>query len=292
MHINLIVDLNNVTHTTRRSCLKNPKTNQRKEMFAKELIFKETVSHIMRFAAKVNANAIAIVGDCGNVWRRDIYPDYKKKEHVEDVYYEDVIGATNMIKEFFDTCTNCAVYEAANSEADDVIGIISGRTTGNVLNVIMSSDKDFTQLINEHNKLYSPPQKLYRETDNPEYDLFLKCIRGDTSDNIKSAYPRVREKPTLVEAWEDPYKMQNLMETVNKDGNRVGDLFIFNMRLVDLTQQPQYIKDRINNILDTPVEKNYSEFKVMSYYKDNFLREFSDSLDKFSRILMGSVKFK
>ena len=47
-----------------------------------------------------------------------------------------------------------------------------------------------------------------KEAPNPEFMLFEKCMRGDTSDNVFSAYPGVRTKGTrnkvgLIEAFDD-----------------------------------------------------------------------------------------
>lgn len=289
-HVNLVVDLNNVAFTIRRSSLKEPKGNQRKEAFARELIFKEVVSHIVRFANKHKVDAIAIMCDSPNTWRKDIYSDYKKKDHDEDVYYEDTINAINLVKEFFKTCTNGRTYQVPKTEGDDLIGFMALYSVG-VHNLIMSSDRDFVQLLNDRTRLYSPPQKKFRTSEDPAYDLFFKCIRGDTNDNIYSAYPRVRES-VLKEAWADPYKMQELMETVRKDGKKVGDVYNFNKSMIDLTLQPTWILQNILDEFDLPNEKNFSEFKIIKFYADNFLKEHSDSLRQLYRPLRGEVVFE
>lgn len=89
----------------------------------------------------------------------------------------------------------------------------------------------------------------------PEYCLFLKCIRGDTSDNIFSAYPGVRENGTknkigIREAFEDRnaqgYKWVNFMlqRWADKDEveHYVKDRYEFNRKLIDLREQPDDIK--------------------------------------------------
>ena len=48
-----------------------------------------------------------------------------------------------------------------------------------------------------------------KEPINPEYALFEKCVRGDPTDNIFSAYPGARKKGSknktgIIEAFEDP----------------------------------------------------------------------------------------
>lgn len=290
LHTNLVVDLNNVAFTIRRSEFKDPKPNKRKEAFARESIFKEVVSAILRFANKHRVDAIAIMCDSPNTWRKDLYPEYKAKDYVEDVYYDDTINAINLVKDFFKTCTNSRTYQVPKTEGDDLIAFMTLYSVG-VNNLIMSSDTDFIQLLNERTTLYSLPQKKFRTTEDAEYDLFFKCIRGDANDNIFSAYPRVREA-VLKSAWSDPYEMKALMETVRKDGKKVGDVYKFNKSLIDLRLQPTYILQDILDEFDKPNESNFSEFKIIKFYADNFLKQFSNSLNQLYRPLKGEVVFE
>jgi len=85
--------------------------------------------------------------------------------------------------------------------------------------------------------------------------LFEKCIRGDASDNVFSAYPGARlkgskNKTGITEAFEDRlnagYNYNNFMlqrwvdhEEVE---HRVRDDFERNRTLIDLTAQPDEIK--------------------------------------------------
>lgn len=116
--------------------------------------------------------------------------------------------------------------------------------------------------------------------------LFIKCIRGDTGDGIFSAFPGVRyegskgkavkagknAKASIREAWEDRdekgYNYNNFMlqtwdklERVDEDGNkitkpvRVIDEFKFNESLIDLTQQPQEVKDLMDTVIVQAVQK-------------------------------------
>lgn len=84
-------------------------------------------------------------------------------------------------------------------------------------------------------------------------------MRGDSSDNVFSAYPGVRTKSTkkkvgLLEAFEDKekqgYAWNNLMlqRWTDHDDNehRVIDDYQRNVTLVDLTAQPQELKDEFD----------------------------------------------
>jgi hypothetical protein len=92
--------------------------------------------------------------------------------------------------------------------------------------------------------------------------LFEKCMRGDTSDNVFSAYPGVRTKGSknkvgLTEAFEDRnsrgYAWNNLMlqRWVDHNGeeHRVLEDYQRNVQLCDLTAQPTEIKELIKNTI-------------------------------------------
>lgn len=289
-HRNLVVDLNNNVFMIRYATLKTPKNNQRKDPYATEMIFKELISFIVRFANEQKCDAILIACDAPKVWRRDIYPEYKGGEHSEDLYYDDCIAAANMAREFFETCTNSSVVEVPRCEADDVIAIFTAESEG-VENIILSTDKDFVQLIDEHTRLYAPAQKKFREAEDPAYELFFKCIRGDRNDNIDSAYPRVRETK-LVEAWDDPLAMQNLLETVRKDGKKVNDCYTFNKQLIDLTLQPEEFKQAIRDAIGLYSKKNFGEMKIIKFLADHNLKQHSNMLEYKERPLRGFVKWR
>ena len=103
----------------------------------------------------------------------------------------------------------------------------------------------------------------------PDYHkwaLFLKCVRGDPGDNVFSAYPGVREKGSknkvgLIEAYADRTKQgfnwNNMMlqRWVDHNGeeHRVRDCYERNRTLIDLTAQPQDVKDKVDNAIRSGV---------------------------------------
>jgi hypothetical protein len=104
---------------------------------------------------------------------------------------------------------------------------------------------------------------------NPEWLLFEKCMRGDTSDNVFSAFPGVRTKGTskkvgLIEAFEDRnskgFSWNNLMlqRWTDHEGkeHRVLDDYERNRRLIDLSHQPDHIKETIASTISTAIEEN------------------------------------
>ena len=224
----------------------------------------------------------------GRSWRKDFYTPYKAqraetraamtvKEQEEDALFWETFDE---FKNFITEKTNCTVLQHPRLEADDLIaGFIQSHPHEN--HVIISSDSDFYQLLATNVKQYngiseelhtiegildkkgkpvidkktSEPKKIPK----PEWILFEKCIRGDTSDNVFSAYPGVRTKGTknkvgLIEAYADREKQgfswNNLQLQRWSDHNnvehRVRDDYERNKVLIDLTAQPQDIKDKVD----------------------------------------------
>ena len=115
------------------------------------------------------------------------------------------------------------------------------------------------------------------EKPDPEYALFMKIVRGDPSDNVMSAFPGVREhgsskKPGIREAFEDRkakgFNWNNFMLQewdklvgADEDGNaitkrvRVIDEYNFNRLLVDLTQQPDEVKFKMDECIAETVSR-------------------------------------
>jgi 5'-3' exonuclease len=234
----------------------------------------------------------------GRSWRKDYYAPYKRNradaraaltagEQEEDKLFWE---AFDTFKDFVTEKTNCTVLQNPQLEADDLIaGFIQAHPNDN--HVIISTDTDFVQLIAPNVKQYNGVQEctithegyfddkgkpiidkktqLPKVAPDPEWLLFEKCMRGDTSDNVFSAYPGVRTKGTskkvgLTEAFEDRkskgFSWNNLMlqRWSDHEGkeHRVLEDYERNRQLIDLTQQPEDIRAVINETISTALSAN------------------------------------
>jgi 5'-3' exonuclease len=227
----------------------------------------------------------------GRSWRKDFYEPYKKNRSVaraaltEAEAEEDRLfwEAFDELQNFIRDRTNCTVLQHSRLEADDLVaGWIQSHTTDQ--HIIVSSDTDFHQLLAENVKQYngvadelhtiqgifdkkgSPVKdkktKEPKKIPDPSWILFEKCMRGDPTDNIFSAYPGVRtvgskNKVGLTEAYEDKtskgFAWNNLMLQRWTDHNgqehRVLDDYERNRILVDLSAQPEEIKALISETI-------------------------------------------
>ena len=218
----------------------------------------------------------------GRSWRKDFYAPYKahrrvaqlaksSREQEEDQImfqsYDDMIT-------FLDEKTNVTMLQNPEAEADDMIAVFI-QSHPNDNHIIISSDSDYLQLITDNVTMYDGVQNriitkdgFFKDDKNmtpmkdkktkevlapidPEWMLFEKCIRGDTSDNIFSAYPGCRKKGTknkigMIEAFNDRttggFNWNNFMlqrwTDHNGEEHTVRDDFERNVKLIDLTAQP------------------------------------------------------
>ena len=137
----------------------------------------------------------------GSPRRRSIFPDYKSKRRPQKLnrYYGGDIPDTvenrnyqiTLIIELLKKTPINQVY-VSDCEADDVIGYLAKYRYNDNNTVIISSDKDFYQLISESILQWSPGQKrcitaeLVQERFHVSVNNFCitRCFVGDISDGI------------------------------------------------------------------------------------------------------------
>ena len=263
----------------------------------------------------------------GRSWRKDFYAPYKRnrqetrsamteKQQAEDkLFWETYDEFINFITEK----TNCTILQHSRLEADDLIaGFIQSHPDDK--HVIISTDGDFAQLISPtvsqyngvgdlhitHTGVYDAKGKpvidkktgLPKPAQDPEWMLFEKCMRGDTSDNVFSAYPGVRTKGSknkvgLTEAFEDRkskgYAWNNLMLQRWNDHegveHRVMEDYQRNVQLCDLTAQPLEIKQLIaQTIANKAKAKDISQVGVrMLKFCNSFdMKKIADNIQQYA----------
>ena len=271
--MNILVDLSNICWIKRFGHLKSKKYDP----YGKQLIIQETIKEIFKTYKQFKGSNVVLAVDSKNTWRKQMYPAYKATRDTEfDIYYDDVREAMEEITEFFNNNTNCYVLKVDECEADDVISTVVENTSGNL---VLSSDKDFVQLLRKDSNvvIFNPMKKEKRTSENPEYELFVKCFRGDRGDNILNAYPGVRET-RLKQAYDSGYDRANLLNEKRKDGDVVNDWYEFNRTLIDFDYIPQTYKDNILEEIRNRQENgsnNYSYVKVLRGLRDLGLKQFA-----------------
>jgi 5'-3' exonuclease len=269
----------------------------------------------------------------GRSWRKDYYAPYKanravaraaltEAEQEEDRLFWETFDD---FKAFIQEKSNCTVLRHENLEADDLVaGWIQAHPHDE--HIIVSSDSDFYQLLATNVKQFNgiseelhtingifdkkgapvkdKKTKEPKTIPAPEWILFEKCMRGDTSDNVFSAYPGVRTKGTknrvgLTEAFQDKetkgFNWNNLMlqRWVDHNGveHRVLDDYERNRVLIDLTAQPDHVKVWIaETIAANSVTKEVGQVgtKFMKFCGKYELKRISDNLQNYVDFLGSS----
>jgi len=268
----------------------------------------------------------------GRSWRKDYYEPYKRnrqeardaltpREAEEDTVFWEIFDE---FKDFIDTKTNCTVMRHPQLEADDLIaGWVQNHPNDD--HVIISTDGDFAQLIAPNVRQYNGIQNVTithegyfddkgkpvvdkktgepKPAPDPAFMLFEKCMRGDTSDNVFSAYPGVRKKGTknkvgLLEAFADKdnkgFNWNNMMPQRwvdhNGEEHRVLDDYNRNVTLCDLSAQPDDIKEIINSTVAehmTPKDISQVGMRLMKFCAKWDMQRIADQAQSFSEPLQA-----
>jgi len=225
-------------------------------------------------------------GKGGSARRRKIYPDYKAHRtglrvrlnrtydfHTPD---EEVDEASRQISRSADYLDNLPlqmfIYD--NIEADDVISYVSKELLKEEV-VIMSTDKDFLQLVDDRIKVWNPTKKkLYDEKAvkedyhfSPKNLIYFRILDGDSSDNIpgiKGIGLKTAQKHLPILLDEEKVSLESILEYANRQpGKNTAARLIMeneeqlkmNFKLMKLgeVEISGTTKVKIRELLDEPV---------------------------------------
>jgi 5'-3' exonuclease len=181
---------------------------------------------------------IFIGKDCmrENIWRTQLYPEYKQgRKPCPEIYpFFDLAYSTI----FPGNCD--AVLGMEKLEADDCIAL-SVKHLQPLLKeddqiFVFTSDKDYLQLGSHKLKIMNLLYKDITCYDDANLFLFTKIMKGDPSDNIKPVIKGLRAK--LLTEY---YNHRDFFEqNVNKE---TMDRYILNETLVDFNRIPNELKE-------------------------------------------------
>lgn len=194
----LIIDFLNIF--TRHFTV-NPSLNKNGQAIGGAIGFLNNLKYILE---EIYPKQVYIVFESGgSPRRRAIYKDYKanrKPVKLNRTYDENATSENelenrmfqiNFLMEALRKIPVCQVY-VKDCEADDVIGYLSKYKFPDDDIVILSSDKDFYQLLDEKTTIYSPTSKKFIKSKDvverfgiyPNNFCLARSLMGDPSDNI------------------------------------------------------------------------------------------------------------
>jgi len=210
---------------------------------------------------KEQYGTMILCADAGEVWRRDVFPNYKhsrrKGREASTTDWVNIFLVLSEIRKEIAENFPYVVLHIEKVEADDIIGTLVLNHTNTPI-MIVSGDKDFIQLqTNPNVKQYAPIQKTFvGEGIDPKRFLHEQIIKGDRSDGIPNILSP--DDVFLTGEKQRPINKKRLEEWSNVDkiplGSETSKYFERNKTLIDLSNTPKALQETIIN--------TYREYKI------------------------------
>lgn len=262
------------------------------------------VRHVL---SQFNPDNYVIVWDGGRSKRRmELYPEYKaqrdkdRQETPESKErFFDYINQVRSVRELLDLIGAPQVF-IKGAEADDIIAQLAGYGSNDC--TIVSTDKDFWQLVTDGCSCYDPVKNKTVDAANfaqvtgftgPEAYFQFKCMVGDSSDGI-GGIPGVGEK-TAKQVLEQYGHVTNILEDETDLPRRIRlvidnlDIFVRNLEMMTLHLQPDPIVARmIPGLLPAPynVQELEQTFKDLEFF--SILEGMGKFMAPFNKALLRS----
>jgi DNA polymerase-1 len=209
--------------------------------------------------------------------RLRLYPEYKKNRETmpQNDDKPDIMRQREVVRKIVDHLPVPQIL-VPGTEADDIIGMLCRELTGE--KIIVSSDRDFFQLVSDSTSFYLLSKDQMINNDNIDQVLgfprsgyvLWKAMVGDKSDNIKGihgigpvkAAKAIKEK-TIKQEWLDVIRL-------NKQLISIG--FI-------RPEQRVEVKKQMRTCLSRPA--NFE--KILSYFREFDFKVLSQSIDQWGQ---------
>ena len=225
-------------------------------------------------------------GKGGSNRRRKIFPQYKagrkmsyRLNRANDYLTRDeeqrmMIRQLNRVVEYLE-CLPITIVNIENNEADDVIGYCTKHIFKDNKSTILSTDKDFLQLVDKNTRLYSPTKKIMYDEDkvfeeygiHPKNFLLFRMFDGDKSDGIPGVngigmktlvklfpFMKTEQKYTLDDIYRSAEAQKvPLCEKILQS----KDLLDMNRRLMDLDDSiiTGHTRLKVKEIMERPIQR-------------------------------------
>ena len=232
--------------------------------------------------------------------KKNLYPDYKGNRKLKRITNFD--GFANQAEESesienqllrlveYLQCLPIDICSIDRAEADDTIGYLATKFAETKEVVIMSSDQDFLQLVNDKITIYSPTKKKFYTPERvkeeyglpPQNYLQMKILLGDSSDNVPGV-PKLGPKkliknfPELVE--EEKVTLNEILEKSEKENtgmysnvHNFKHQLLINEKLMDLHNPnlSAMMKLEADDVLQQP-KSTMDKSKFLTMYQQDLL---------------------
>ena len=225
-------------------------------------------------------------GKGGSNRRRKIFPQYKmgrkmsyRLNRAHDFLTREeeqkmMIRQLNRVVEYLE-CLPITILNIENCEADDVIGYLSKHIFNDSDTTILSTDKDFLQLVDNNTRVFSPTKKkMYDEAKvfdeygiHPKNFLLFRMFDGDKSDGIPGVNG-IGQK-TLVKLFpfmetDEQYTLDDIYRSAETQKNPLCERVLQSKDLLELNKQLMDLEDgiiggqtklKIKEIVERPIQR-------------------------------------
>ena len=257
----------------------------------------------MGYAIKqLNPTRVIVVfeGEGSTNNKKNLYPEYKGNRKLKRITNfsgfdsqedesESIESQLLRLVEYMQ-CLPIDMAAIDRAEADDTIGYLAAKFQQNNDVVIMSSDQDFLQLVNDKITVYSPtkkkiytPEKIKEEYGLPPQNyLQMKILLGDSSDNVPGV-PKLGPKKLIKNFPElQNERVVSLKEILKKSQNTKGTMYEaismfshqleINQKLMDLHNPnlSEMMKMEVDDIISQP-KNTMDKSKFLTMYQQDLL---------------------
>jgi DNA polymerase-1 len=256
--------------------INNPRYNSKGLNTSAIYGFTNVIDEILK---KENPSHIAVCFDPpAPSFRKELYPEYKANR---DATPEDIKKSIPYIKQILNAF-NIQYFEQLGYEADDIAGSLAKKFSSENFDIyLMTSDKDYLQLIDNNIAVYKPKTKKkevqiididkFRQIyglQSPEQYIEVLALAGDTADNVPGI-PGVGEK-TALKLLLKYGSINGIYEHINELSAKQKEKFLENKELLELSKKLVTIK------IDIPIETSEEELKVKMPQTEILKKIFSD----------------
>lgn len=288
----MLLDLSNHMHRCRHGV--KPSGNDEDD---NDYALHIAISSLLKQFKELKPDKIVAAIDNGS-WRKDYLSIYKAGRHAErefDEGWQKFIQDMADFEDLIQKHSSIICLKHPKVEADDWIGRWI-QTHPDADHIIASSDKDFYQMHAPNVRQWHPVKEEFVNIDDPKWELFLKCVRGETaknSDNIPSAYPKVHTKKLQQAFYGDEFLMETIMKHEVPDVTNemkkvpVQQLFERNKKLIDLSMQPEEIVTVMDATIEDAEETagKFEIFYFLQYLGRHELKKIADLVDRYIPML-------
>ena len=283
----ILLDFSNIIVGSIMVANKIPDEERTSHDFIRHLVLNSIRNYRIKY--KKTYGEIVVCTDSKSSWRKGVYPYYKahrkaireKQKTEKGMDWSLLFKTIHEIIDEIDTFFPYKVISIPHAEGDDVIAVLARNFQEK--SIIISSDKDFTQLHKYKNiKQYSPIQKKMLNGSEPYKYLKEHIIRGDKGDgvpNILSAddciVEGVRQRPISkkkVELWMNEKPADFCVNGMSEKWKRNQQLIDFDFIPTDISQSivDQYLK-----------EKDQRPGQLLNYFITKRLKYLMENMEDF-----------